>query len=68
MAPTPRQLGMKVKALRQARKMSQAGLAAKAKLAREFVNRIEAGRQDPSLSTINALARALGVTPAELLE
>ena len=59
---------MKVKALRLARDLRQAELAAKAKLTREFVNRIEGSRQDPSLTTINALAKALGVSPASLLE
>ena len=48
--------------------MSQADLAKRAKLTRVYVTRLEAGRQDPSLSTINALARALGVAVTALLE
>ena len=48
--------------------MSQAELAQRAGLTRVYVTRLEAGRQDPSLSTINALAKALGVKPAKLLE
>jgi DNA-binding XRE family transcriptional regulator len=32
------------------------------------VNKIEAGRYDPPLSTINALAKALGVKVGRVLE
>ncbi len=59
---------MKLRKLRKAKKLSQAALATKAGLSREYVNRIEAGRYDPPLSTLNALAEALGVKPARLLE
>ena len=48
--------------------MSQADLAKRARLTRVYITRLEAGRQDPSLSTINALARALGVPVGGLLE
>ena len=48
--------------------MSQADLAEKANLTRVYVTRLEAGQQDPSLSTINALAKALGVPVTELLQ
>ena len=46
--------------------MSQAALAKRAGLTREYVNKIEAGKQDPSLTTISALAKALGVPVTEL--
>ena len=59
---------MRLKALREAKGWSQAALATKAKIAREYVNRLEAGRQDPSLSTLMALAKALGVKPGRLLD
>jgi transcriptional regulator with XRE-family HTH domain len=48
--------------------MSQAILAKRAHLTRVYITRLEAGRQDPSLSTINALAKALGVPVTALLE
>jgi transcriptional regulator with XRE-family HTH domain len=67
MSPTAKQMGMRLRKLRKARKMSQAALAERAHLTRAYVTRLEAGRQDPSLSTINALARALGVPMTELL-
>jgi transcriptional regulator with XRE-family HTH domain len=60
-------MGKRLRNLRKARKMSQSDLAAKANLTRVYVTRLEAGQQDPSLSTINALAKALGVPVTELL-
>jgi len=68
MTPTPRQMGKALKKLRTAKKLSQAALAERARLSREYVNKIEAGRYDPPLSTINALAKALRVDVAKLLK
>jgi transcriptional regulator with XRE-family HTH domain len=67
MTPTPRQMGKTLKKLRTAKKLSQAALAKRAGLSREYVNKIEAGRYDPPLSTLNSLAKALGVPVTELL-
>lgn len=61
-------MGAKIRKLREAAGMSQASLATRARLTRVYVTRLEGGRQDPSLSTINALARALGVPVTKLLE
>jgi transcriptional regulator with XRE-family HTH domain len=68
MAPTPKQMGKRLRQLRTEKEMSQAALAQRAGLTREYVNRLEAGQQDPSLTTISALAKALGVPVAALLE
>ena len=67
MAPTPRQMGKTLKRLRTRSKLSQAALARRAGLSREYLNKIEAGRYDPPLSTLNGLAKALGVRVTELL-
>jgi len=64
---TPRQVGVKLRKLRQARKLSQAALADRAGFSREYVNKIEAGRYDPPLSTLDALAKALRVKVEELV-
>jgi transcriptional regulator with XRE-family HTH domain len=61
-------MGMRLKQLRVTKKMSQAALAKRAGLTREYVNKLEAGKQDPSLTTISALAKALGVPATALLE
>jgi transcriptional regulator with XRE-family HTH domain len=68
MTPTPRQMGLALRKIRKAKKLSQATVAQRAGLTREYVNKIEAGRYDPPLSTINALAKALGVKVGRLLE
>ena len=59
---------MKLKWLRTQRKMSQADLAAKADLSREYVARLETGHHDPPLSTLQRLAKALKVKVTKLLE
>jgi len=68
MSPTPKQMGARIRRLRKAKGLSQAALAKGAHLTRVYITRLEAGRQDPSLSTINALAKALGVPVTALLE
>jgi transcriptional regulator with XRE-family HTH domain len=68
MSPTSKQMGARIRRLRKAKGLSQAALAKSARLTRVYVTRLEAGRQDPSLSTINALAQALGVPVTALVE
>ena len=58
---------MKVRKLRQARGMTQEQLAEKTGVTREYIARLEGGRYDPSLSTIEKLAKGLKVKPADLL-
>lgn len=51
---------------REKRGMTQAELARKAGLSRTSTNRIEAGRQRPSLDNFDRIARALDVTVYQL--
>ena len=67
MVLTPRRLGMKLKTLREAKGVSQAALAKTAKLTREHVNRLEAGRHGPTMAVLQRLAKALGVSVPTLL-
>jgi transcriptional regulator with XRE-family HTH domain len=60
-------MGMKIKKHREAKGLSQAALAKRADITREYVNKLEAGRYDPTVGTIRRLARALGVPVTELL-
>jgi transcriptional regulator with XRE-family HTH domain len=62
-----RQMGKRLKKLREAREMSQAALATRAKISRGYLIRLEAGRQDPTLGMLERLAKALGVPVTELL-
>jgi transcriptional regulator with XRE-family HTH domain len=58
---------MRLRTLREARGWTQAQLAERAGLTREYVGRLEGGRQDPRLSVVRRLAKALGVTVNDLL-
>jgi putative transcriptional regulator len=61
-------MGQRLRRLREARGLTQAELAKKARITREYVVRLEAGRYDPTLSVSSRLAKALGVPVTELLE
>ncbi|HZD66196.1 MAG TPA: helix-turn-helix transcriptional regulator [Acidimicrobiales bacterium] len=61
-------LGSRLRALRQAAELSQEKLAARADLSAATIRRIELDQLDPNLATLRAIARALGVGLAELVE
>jgi transcriptional regulator with XRE-family HTH domain len=59
---------MRLRKIRQAKKISQAALAKQCGLPRASTSiRLRPGANDPPLSTLNNLARALKVSVAELL-
>jgi transcriptional regulator with XRE-family HTH domain len=60
-------MGKRLKKLREAKGMSQAALAEKADLSRGYLLRLEAGRQDPTLGTLERLAKALDVSLRKLI-
>ncbi len=59
---------MRLRQLRADRGITQEALAKKAGLSRVYVARLETGKQDPTLTTLTKLAKALGVPVTELLE
>jgi transcriptional regulator with XRE-family HTH domain len=61
-------LGRRLRAMRQAKGWSQAALAQRATITREYVAYIEGGRSDPSVGILRKLAKALGVKPGALLD
>lgn len=62
-------LGFRIRELRLARQWSQAQLAEKVGVRQATISGLETGRtRRVDLDTIDALARALGVQPGELLE
>jgi transcriptional regulator with XRE-family HTH domain len=67
MAPRER-MAARLKTLRERRGMTQEQLAKKSGVGRSHLARLETGRQDPTLSTIEKLAKALGVKVGRLLE
>jgi transcriptional regulator with XRE-family HTH domain len=70
---SPRRLGMKIKRLRTDKGLTQATLAAKARISRVHLANVESAdnaphHRSPSLAVLERLAKALGVPLTELLE
>lgn len=59
---------VRLKKFRHDRGMTQEALAEKAGISRVFVARLETGKQDPTLTTLKNLAKALKVKVGELVE
>ena len=62
-----RQLARNLKRLRSEKGWSQEELADQAGLHRTYVSGVERGVRNPTITIVAALAKALGVAPAELL-
>jgi len=59
---------MRVKQWRERRGLTQERLAAKAGISRGYLARLETARQDPKLSTLEKIAKALKVDVTKLLK
>lgn len=60
-------MGKRIEALRKKQKLSRQQLAAKADVSREYIRKLEAGGYDPTVGTLQRIAKALGVPMAALL-
>ena len=60
--------GQRLRVLRQERGLSQEALADSAGVHRTYVGSVERGERNIALDNINALADALGVSPARLVD
>lgn len=63
-----KRVAQRVAQLRQERGMSQEALAAKARINRVTIARLEAALHPPNIETLDSIARALGVTLADLVQ
>lgn len=61
------QFGMRVRYLRQQRKMSQEDLALEINVNKNYLSDIECGRRNPTLKIMNKIAKGLKVDLATLL-
>ncbi|TWH04979.1 XRE family transcriptional regulator [Nocardioides sp. J9] len=61
-------VGARIRALREARGLSLSGLAAEAGIGKGSLSELETGRRNPTLDTLYAVARPLGVPLAALLD
>lgn len=62
-----REIGTRIRSLRQALKLTQAQVAERAGIDASFYGQLERGTNTPSLRTLFAVAAVLRVKPAELL-
>ena len=67
MANIRKKLGVRISQLRMKAGMTQAKLSEEADLSIDSISRIERGDRAPSLESLEKVAEALGVDPAELL-
>jgi transcriptional regulator with XRE-family HTH domain len=63
-----RALGAQIRALREAKGLSQERLADLAGLHRNFIGLIERGQRNPTLLTLIAISSKLGLTLSALIE
>ena len=61
------QIGDRIRERRIARKLTQAELAEKCSLHRTFIGSVERGERNVAILSLRKIAKALRVTPAELL-
>lgn len=61
-------LGLSLRRHRDALKVSQESLAELAEIDRTYVSDIERGNRNPGIKNLARLAKALGITTAELCE
>jgi len=54
--------------LREARGVTQAELAERARLSREYISRIESAMHDPTIGTLERIAKALKVKLVDLVK
>lgn len=61
-------LGKNLRKIRLEKKLSQGRLATALSVDGAYISNIENGRMNPTLSTLEKLARALGISSSELLK
>jgi transcriptional regulator with XRE-family HTH domain len=63
-----RRVGLNVRRIREERGLSQEGLAFECDLHRTYVSGIERGIRNPTVTSLQRIAKALRVAPAALLD
>ena len=61
-------LGQNLRKLRLKKNMSQVALATALNVDRAYISNIENGRMNPTLSTLEKISKALGISSSELLK
>lgn len=68
MANISEKLGANIRRIREGKELSQSDLCKKLKVDRAYVSNLEGGKSNPTLQTLERLAKALGVSISELLQ
>lgn len=68
LSATHKKFGQKIKELRAERKMTQEDLAFKVSVDRSYMGFLERGERNPTLSTIDKIAKALKVAIPDLFD
>jgi transcriptional regulator with XRE-family HTH domain len=64
---TPKRLARRLTQTRTRQGLSQAAVAKRARIARQYLYKLETGQADPTVTVLMRLAKALGVPVTELL-
>ena len=68
MANSAIKLGENIRRIREEKGMTQIELCRKLKVDRAYMSNVENGKKNPTLSTIEKIAKALGVSLEELMK
>lgn len=68
MSELAKAVGRRIRALRNAKGMTQIALGDAVGVSEEWIRRIERGEGKPSLDVVEALAKALGIAAADLFD
>ena len=68
MTNSAKKLGDNIKRIRTAKGMTQGDLCRKLELDRSYMSNVENGNKNPTLATIEKIAKALGVSIDELMK
>ena len=68
MSETSKKLAVNMKKIRARKHMSQGDICRELGVDRAYISTIESGKQNPTLLTIERIAKALGVSVDELLK
>ncbi len=67
MSNSAKKLGENIRKIRLAKGMTQGDLCRKLDVDRAYMSNVETGKKNPTLSTIERIAKALGVSVKELV-
>lgn len=68
MTDSAKKLALNMKKIRARKQMSQGDICRELGVDRAYISTIESGRQNPTLATVEKIAKALGVSVDELLK